>query len=555
MIGQQIFIDDEWHGFYYALNKSPGYLLTHFAIPGATCIPLNFYSWLLGATIGWSEILLRLPSLVFGLLLLFAAPILGRRIAGDASGLLFTALIAISPILIFYSRNFRPYEEVAVSCFVMLMAADRWNTTRNRLWAALFVLSASAAVWFHLYATVVVAAPLFTGLVYSARRWLKERSSDNSAKSASGVSFMEWLASGFAIVLLVGMAVGPALLESAKSGTLGTAGAGTIRLRAFLHAAMLIVGTGEPLLAAAIWLFAAAGAWQLSRRMPWLASTCILLYPLEITVLLLSKPDSLTSGIVIARYCIALVPITLLFAARGIDWAVGTFVARLSFPSWFHIGICAVVPVGLLAMGPLLETYAGTNSFTNHGAFQDRYSPINWKFSFINETISSNLQARISVYSAEVPAFYLALGEHPGDRPIIEYPMLAGNAVNHLYFYQYLHQRRVIAGYILDMRRDFGLIEGAVYGNAYIDQVLSKVPDKSRLHFRNLVCMDDLEAVRATGADYVVMHKLWEAALPALAPAPAELTRLIPTYVREFGRPIYEDKNIIVFSLHTTAKP
>src|SRR5437867_736640 len=30
LIMDQVFIDDEWHGFYYAIGKSPGWLLTHF---------------------------------------------------------------------------------------------------------------------------------------------------------------------------------------------------------------------------------------------------------------------------------------------------------------------------------------------------------------------------------------------------------------------------------------------------------------------------------------------------------------------------------------------
>ena len=66
LLANQVLGDDEWHGFYYALGKSPAWLLTHFSIPGATCIPLNFYTWLLGATIGWSETWLRLPSLACG---------------------------------------------------------------------------------------------------------------------------------------------------------------------------------------------------------------------------------------------------------------------------------------------------------------------------------------------------------------------------------------------------------------------------------------------------------------------------------------------------------
>jgi len=37
LLKDQIFTDDEWHGLYYVIGKSPAWLLTHFSIPGATC--------------------------------------------------------------------------------------------------------------------------------------------------------------------------------------------------------------------------------------------------------------------------------------------------------------------------------------------------------------------------------------------------------------------------------------------------------------------------------------------------------------------------------------
>ena len=38
LLADQVFIDDEWHGLYYVIGKSPFWLLTHFSTPGATCI-------------------------------------------------------------------------------------------------------------------------------------------------------------------------------------------------------------------------------------------------------------------------------------------------------------------------------------------------------------------------------------------------------------------------------------------------------------------------------------------------------------------------------------
>src|SRR5690348_11039314 len=80
LLPDQVLIDDEWHGFFYAIGKSPLWLLTHFSVPGATCIPLNFYTWLLGATVGWTETWLRLPSWIFGVLCVLVCPLLARKI-------------------------------------------------------------------------------------------------------------------------------------------------------------------------------------------------------------------------------------------------------------------------------------------------------------------------------------------------------------------------------------------------------------------------------------------------------------------------------------------
>jgi hypothetical protein len=105
LLSDQVLIDDEWHGLYYVIGKSPWWLLTHFSIPGATCIPLNFYDWLLGATVGWSELMLRLPSLVCGLSCVLICPLLARKLIGASAAILLAFLLAISPVLIFTAAS------------------------------------------------------------------------------------------------------------------------------------------------------------------------------------------------------------------------------------------------------------------------------------------------------------------------------------------------------------------------------------------------------------------------------------------------------------------
>jgi hypothetical protein len=93
------------------------------------------------------------------------------------------------------------------------------------------------------------------------------------------------------------------------------------------------------------------------------------------------------------------------------------------------------------------------------------------------------------------------------------------------------------------------LAPGNIYGNTYIDQVLSLVDDKSRLKFRNLISMDDLPAMRAHGVEYVILHKRFEAQLPEVASPPPDLDRLWHKYRKVLGAPIYEDAHIAVFKI------
>src|ERR1035437_9575980 len=138
LLTDQVLVDDEWHGLYYVIGKSPAWLLTHFSIPGATCIPLNFYTWILGASVGWSELMLRLPSLFCGLLCVVVVPLLARKLIGPRRAGLLAFLLAVSPLLVFYSRICRPYTAVALLAVAALFLAARWMQSGGLRPALLF---------------------------------------------------------------------------------------------------------------------------------------------------------------------------------------------------------------------------------------------------------------------------------------------------------------------------------------------------------------------------------------------------------------------------------
>jgi hypothetical protein len=78
---------------------------------------------------------------------------------------------------------------------------------------------------------------------------------------------------------------------------------------------------------------------------------------------------------------------------------------------------------------------------------------------------------------------------------------------------------------------------------------MSLIRDPSKIRFRNLISMDNLATMRGRGAEYVILHKRFEAQLPEVAPPPPDLERLTNQYRQTLGKSFYEDAHIIVFKL------
>jgi len=545
LLSGQVLIDDEWHGLYYVIGKSPWWLLTHFSIPGATCIPLNFYTWLLGATVGWSELMLRLPSLVCGLLIVVAGPLLARKLVGTRRAALLAFLLAISPTLVFYSRISRPYSTVALLGFAAILLAARWMQSGGWRPMALFIGTGVLAVYFHLFAIVTVAAPVLAAIVFHL--WKHFRKIPRAETSAPPLR--QWIVVTVIMVVFAGLLVLPALVHSLQSTFFTIALKGTFSWQSLPVAAELISGTGQPVLAVLSWIALVVGAVGLCRLNPWFGWMLVSLYPLHALALLLSRPDSAQSALLLVRYCMPLVPVSLLFVACGIQSALEAIAARATLRPPLQ-SLLAYAFVGALTLaGPLPQTYVAPNNFTSHGAYQQRYGRIDWQRSFYSDFTPAGFTLNTRIRADEISPFYDRLAQEPGTRPIVEYPMLIGDHFNPLYYYQHFHRRPVIVGYTTGMMLASGLAPGNIYGNTYIDQVLSLVSDPSKIRFRNLISMDDLAAMRGRGVEYVILHKHFEAQLPEVAPPPPDLERLTNQYRQTLGKPFYEDAHIIVFKL------
>ena len=545
LLADQVFIDDEWHGLYYVIGKSPAWLLTHFSIPGATCIPLNLYAWALGATFGWSELMLRLPSLVCGLLCVMVCPLLARKLIGDRRAVVLAFLVAISPVLIFYSRISRPYSAVALLGLAAVLLAARWMQSGGLRPALLFVIASVLAIYFHLFAVVTVAAPVLAAIVFHL--WKRFRKTPETGTKTP--TLRQWIIVAAIIGMLSALLVLPALIHSLQSTFFTIALKGTFTWQSLPQVALLISGTGQPLLALLFWAAFVFGAVEQCRRNPWFGGMLVSLFPLHVLALLLSRPDSAQSALLLVRYCIPLVPVSLLFVACGIQAAFEFISAHANLRPALQ-SLLAFACVGALAFGgPLAQCYVAPNNFTSHGAYQQRYGNIDWRRSFYSDFTPADFTLNTRIREDEVSPFYGLLAKESGAQPVVEYPIMIGDHFNPLYYYQHFHRRPVIAGYTTDMTLATGLAPGNIFGNTYIDQVMSLMHDPSRLKFRNLVSMDDVPAMRRRGVEYVILHKRFEAQLSEVAAPPPDLDRLWHKYQKELGAPVYEDAHIAVFKL------
>ena len=68
---------------------------------------------------------MRWPMMLAGIATLVALPLYARRYLGAGTALFFSVLLAISPMLVFYSRMARPYALTLLLSLVALILAPQ----------------------------------------------------------------------------------------------------------------------------------------------------------------------------------------------------------------------------------------------------------------------------------------------------------------------------------------------------------------------------------------------------------------------------------------------
>jgi mannosyltransferase len=119
--------------------------------------PPLFYmlQWVWTRVAGTSEVALRLPSALFGIALVPVAFAIGGRLGGRRAGVALAALVAVHPLLVYYSQEARGYAAVALASGLgFLFYLDALIARRSALcWA----LASAVALGCHYFAIFPVA--------------------------------------------------------------------------------------------------------------------------------------------------------------------------------------------------------------------------------------------------------------------------------------------------------------------------------------------------------------------------------------------------------------
>jgi len=497
-------VDDEWHAIHRVLGMDYGEIATSFGLVDH-CIPLTLYLKLAAETIGVGDVVFRLPSFVAGVASLVVLPALVRRHVETRSVHLFAWLVAISPLLIVYTRTARPYAIAVLFSILALAALERWWQEDAPPRALAYGVWAALACWFLPVVAPFVAAPLLVLAIATMR------SEGGSARALVDRLAPPALAFGiFAALLLL-----PPLLSHPEAVT-AKLGGERPDLAGMGRAARFLVGASSPWVTGLFAVLAVVGAFGLSRGAPRFAALILSASGLQVAALAAIAPEYGWLGIVNARYLLPALPVFLLCVAVGTSHsALGR-----SSPALASVALCAL----LLANSHLTTTLFDTQ----------RWLPNRW----IAEMEGTPARA------TRVPAFYRELAlEPPGSVRLVESPWYYSLWNNLLPFYEQVHRQEVRVGFAT------GLCSSGEWG---------EYPPAEGFDLSPFIQLSDVAALTDAerGADYIVFHRDLAGEMAEIVdPIDVRATRQPDTSacieaMRERGWPeVYQDDSIRVFGI------
>ena len=359
-IAAQVLIDDEWHAVHQFITHTPREMFVDFGYADYS-IPLGILGWFEAQWWGVSELTLRWPMLVCGLATLVVLPLYVAPRLGRPTAAVFALLLAMSPLLVIFTRMARPYAITLFLGWIAHGAYQRYqSSTRPRLAAgATYAVSAALATWLHPVIGAFVIAPLLWGLAQLRRARPGERRRD----------LLRWLTLAAATGVLTVLVVLPPLLMHPMS-LASKGGADGPDLQTLIGVWYAWLGTPSTIAVVLCVALAAYGAPVVWRALPVVRTG---LLGVVLTLLLVIAAGIMWSHlpVTLARYLLPFLPLLLLGAAAGSVRLAGQVIQRGAMPASAARRALALLamalPVVLLAaQSPLAPLLRHPNSQTQH---------------------------------------------------------------------------------------------------------------------------------------------------------------------------------------------
>ncbi|HXS81479.1 MAG TPA: glycosyltransferase family 39 protein [Methylomirabilota bacterium] len=510
-LGGQILVGDEWHALEKAASAPYGEIATTLGTADHS-IPIALYYRAVSDTFGLSEVWIRAPFLLAGLATVVGLSLAARRFVERATSDVFAWLLAVSPVLVFYSRFARPYALTCLLAMAALLSFHSWWRERRRRPAILYALAVAFGGYLHSAVLPFVLAPLPFFFLRALRADPETRRA--GVRALFGIASM----TGAALALLL---LPPFLLDPEGLGRhsgWGLPVAGTV-----LRALRIFAGTDGAFVALALFLPAVVGLVSLARRASEVTALFAIAGALQFAAVFFIAPAHRSDVFAFARYLLPLLPPALLAVACGVR------VLLLWIPAHSRALAGPLLGGWLLAVGPLPATWT---------------RPDNWAANHLAFGILGR-QDTLADGVPHVPDFYLRLLDSPPrSLTLVEAPWFPPIFANPQPYYQRLHRQRVRIGFL--SAPDSGPKRGELPWPA------------SGFALHNFLFIEELLGPGTPTADYLVLHRDLRReydlnSAPVLIELADEQHRDIAPLVercrQRFGAPEFEDEWVVVFRL------
>ena len=511
-LGDQVLLDDEWHAIHKLLHADARDIATHFGLADYS-IPLTLYYRMLYLSVGLDEFGMHLPMLLAGIALVGLGPWLMRRHASVGTLASWSALMAISPFMIYHSRTARPYAVTTLLVFVALIAFREWWLRRQPRWAAAYLACTLLAGWLHLITLPFTLLPfIFFGIAALVR--LRAADRQPAWRAIARLCALGAITASLLAALLL-----PPFLND-WGALAGKAGSGSVSLDTLYRSLLLGFGVSDAVPLITLVVLATLGVATWWRRDAGFVGYIGFVVLGTGAAIAASHAAWLQHPGTYARYMQPALPFLLLFAAEGL----AALAARLGHAA--QATFAMLVPAALLMIGPIPGYWYAPNQFMLHPYFQFDYDA------------AHNLY-RTLLPDGPVPDFYRRLAPRPPrSLTLIEAPWSLETDHDPQPLYQRVHRQYVKIGLVTPLCgvRDYG-----------------EYPPDAGMRLRQFTHLSALLQGEQSG-DLLVMHfEPW----PAGAPAPPQwpdMAQCVALTEQALGAPLYRDAQIAVFGISPSGR-